>query len=71
MIDFIYKHNDYPYRVVRFREGEAFQIFAPKDILIGSISKVGDTWKQYSGRVMSDEIIEGVGKYIDDNKLWS
>jgi hypothetical protein len=76
MVNFLYNFNHtdytpYTYRVTQFRMGTAFEVFSIDDVLIGSISKGQLGWEQYSGRMMPQELVDGIGKHIDDNGLWT
>ena len=69
MLKLIYKHNthpDYPYTIVQSKPGEAYFFFA-RNTLIGSIEKVAGEWAQVSGRQTLDEVVQGMGKFIEKN----
>jgi len=56
--------TDLTYNIVQIKQGAPYQFYW-KDTLIGGIEKVDVKWEQTSGRQTLDEIVEGMGKYID------
>ena len=58
--------TDYTYNILQIKQGAPYQFFF-KDTLIGSIEKLDGEWQQTSGRQTLNEIVEGMGNFIDAN----
>ncbi|WP_231464730.1 hypothetical protein [Pedobacter sp. Leaf132] len=69
MLQLLYKyinHPDYPYTIVQHNIGQPYYFYS-KTTLIGSIEKIDGVWKQVSGRQTLDEVVAGMGAYIEQN----
>ena len=58
--------TDYTYNILQIKQGAPYQFFS-NDTLIGTIEKLDGKWQQTSGRQTLNEIVEGMGNFIDAN----
>jgi len=58
--------TDYSYNILQIKQGAPYQFFS-NDTLIASIEKLDGKWQQTSGRQTLNEIVEGMGNFIDAN----
>lgn len=72
MITLIYLHNhkNHPntrYTIVQQKPGDLYYFYGPRGEPIGSLAKENGKWEQIGGRQTLDDVIEGMGKLIEEN----